>query len=84
MKRFLVVLVASFFLGSAAYAADVKDEGKAKDEVKVEKGEKSEKAKDGKAKGKAKDSKAKDSKAKDGKAKDGKAKEKDDAKTETK
>ncbi len=76
MKRFLVVLIASFFLASAAYAADVKDEGKAKDEVKVEKKAEG-KAKDGKAKGKAKDSKAKDGKAKDGKAKD-------DAKTETK
>ena len=84
MKRFLGVLIASFFLASAAYAADVKDEGKAKDEVKVEKGEK---AKEGKAKGKAKETKegkaeGKAKETKEGKAKDGKAK--DDAKTETK
>ncbi len=39
MKRFLGVLVASMFLASAAYAADVKDE-KSKSE-KSEKGEKS-------------------------------------------
>jgi hypothetical protein len=73
MKRFLVVLIASFFMASAAYAADAKGDGKAKDDVKVEK---SEKGKDAKAKGKAKATKAK------GKAKDGKAK--GDAKPETK
>jgi hypothetical protein len=69
MKRFLVVLIASFFLASAAYAAEETKE------MKETKGAatKSEKAKESKAKSKSK-SKSK-SKAKDEKAKDEKAKE---------
>jgi hypothetical protein len=66
MKRFLVVLIASFFLASAAYAAEETKE------MKETKGAatKSEKTKESKAKSKSK-SKAK---AKDGKAKDEKEK----------
>lgn len=68
MKRFLGVLIASFFLASAAYAAEeTKDMKETKGDA---------------AKSDAKDSKAKDSKAKDSKAKDGKAK--DESKPETK
>ena len=57
MKRFLVVLIASFFLASAAYAADV-----TKDPKEASAATKSEKAsKEGtKAKSKSKSSKEKD------------------------
>ena len=73
MKRFLGVLIASFFLASAAYAAE---------ETKDMKETKGDAAKSDAKDSKAKDSKAKDSKAKDSKAKDGKAK--DESKPETK
>ena len=70
MKRFLVVLIASFFLASAAYAAEeTKDMKESKGAATTEKAKDS-KAKDSKAKSKAKSkSKAKDEKAKDEKAK---------------
>jgi opacity protein-like surface antigen len=63
MKRFLAVLIASMFLGSAAYAADaMKEEKKAAAESKGEKskGEKAEKSKGEKAE-KSKGEKAKSS-----------------------
>ncbi|MGE5304994.1 MAG: hypothetical protein ACM3TN_16910 [Alphaproteobacteria bacterium] len=71
MKRFLVVLIASFFLASAAYAAEeTKDMKESKGAATTEKAKDS-KAKDSKAKSKAKSkSKAKDEKAKDEKAKE--------------
>jgi len=76
MKRFLGVLIASFFLASAAYAAEeTKDMKESKGAATSEKAKDS-KAKDGKAKttkakskAKAKDEKAKDEKAKDEKVK---------------
>lgn len=73
MKRFLIVLIASMFLASAAYAADDMKKG---DEKKAAEGKgdaKTEKAKSGKSKSKAKakngDAKAK-SKGDDMKAED--------------
>jgi hypothetical protein len=73
MKRFLGVLIASFFLASAAYAAEeTKDMKESKGAATSEKA-KDGKAKTTKAKSKAK-AKAKDEKAKDEKAKDEKAK----------